>query len=692
MKFRIFQVALIFLSLGYASCCTCPPHSAHAASPAVEQTNAADQANAADQQPADQQQGQNEDANDDRRAQLVGADSDIIPIGDSPILGDPSAPVTVVAFSDLQCPFCSRGAETMHQLQKKYPEGVRVVFKHYPLPFHKQAPAASKATIAAGNQGKFWEMHDWLFENRKQLKSHAGDMKEWTSEQANEMGLDVVEFEGDFDAPETQERIDQDMKLGKKVNVRGTPHFFVNGERVVGAKPLPAFETIVKAEIDMANTMQRKGVARADIYRKRVATNYAKTPDRAKRRPNKPKTTVEFVPVDAKDPMRGNAKDPLVTIVEFSDFQCPFCNKVTPTVDKIVEEYPDKVRVVFKQLPLGMHAQAKPAAIASLAAHRQGKFWEMHDKLFENQREMRQHADDFKEWSAGLAKDLGLDVETFKKDFDDPALAAKADDDLKLSKKIGARGTPNFWINGVNLRGAQPYSAFKEVIDEQIAVAETLEEEKGLSGDALYKAVVATNKKSYADRGESEPERKKREKPDTKVDLDKLSIGDAPTKGPKDAPVTIMAFSDFQCPYCDRGGKNMMEAVEKYDDKVRVVFKHYPLPFHKQAPDAAKAAMAAGEQGKFWEMHDLLFDNQRRLKEDGLYEELAKELGLNVSKFKKDMKKSEYQATIDQDMKQGQQVGVRGTPAFFINGTRIVGAQPTAKFESEIKEALSDMK
>jgi protein-disulfide isomerase len=681
MKFRMIQVALLLLSFWFAGCCTCPQQSADALP--VEQNNAAqdraaDKEGSADRAPSSQNAQQN-----------PLTDSDILPVGGSPILGDPSAPVTVMVFSDLQCPFCSRGADTMHQLQQKYPNDVRVVFKHYPLPFHKQAPAAARATIAAGNQGKFWEMHDWLFENQKEIKQHAGDMKEWTAEYADQLGLDVVQFEGDFDAPVTQQIIDEDFELGKQVTVRGTPHFFVNGERVKGAKPLSEFEEIVKRQIKEAREMEQNGIASADIYEEMVEANYGNEPDPSDRRPSKPKTTVAYVPVDSGDPMRGNTKDPVVTIVEFSDFQCPFCAKVTPTVEKIANEYPDKVRIVFKQLPLSMHRQAKPAAIAALAAHRQGKFWEMHDKLFEHQREMRQHADSFKDWSAGLAKEIGLDVEQFKKDFDDPALADKAESDAKLAQEVGARGTPNFWINGVNLRGAQPYPAFKKVIDEQIAVAEDLEDEEGLSGEALYKAAVETNKEVYDD-GKPEPSPTRAQQPDPKVDAAKLEIGGAPTQGPADAPVTVLMFSDFQCPYCKRGEKNIIAAMSKFPGKVKLVFKHYPLPFHKQAKPAAKAAMAAGEQGKFWEMHDKLFEEQKELRNDGIFNKLAKDLGLDMAKFKADMKNPAYDKIIDQDMKQGQGVGVRGTPAFFINGTRIVGAQPTSKFEAVIGEALEE--
>ena len=615
-----------------------------------------------------------------------------IPIGDSPILGKDSAIITVVEFSDFQCPFCKRGADTVKKLQEKYPNDVKVAFKHYPLPFHKQAVPAHKAAIAAKKQGKFWEMHDFFFNNQKSLKGKSdAQIKEWAAGQAKELGMDVAKFKKDFDDPATQKQIDQDMALGKEVAVRGTPHFFVNGERVKGAKPLPAFESIVKEQLKEAKEMLQAGTKRPQIYDKMVAKNFDKPspkPDRGQKKKKAQK--VEFVPIEKADPVFGNTEDPLVTIVEFSDFQCPFCDKVVPTINKIKKEYGDQVRVAFKQLPLGMHAQAKPAAKASLAAAEQGKFWEMHDKLFENQKAMRQHGSDFKEWSAGLAKEIGLNVDKFKKDYDSPAIAQKVDRDTKLAQKVGARGTPNFWINGINLRGAQPYPRFKSTIDQQIKLAKKLKEEKNLSGDALYKAMVAINKKN-APKAEAN-NKPQRDKPAPKVDPSKLKIGDAPTKGPDNAPVTIIEFSEFQCPYCKRGTANLDEALADFKGKVKVAFKHYPLPFHKQARPASKAAMAAHQQGKFWEMHDLLFQNQKQLRQDGLYEKLAKQLGLNMAQFKKDMNDPKWDKMMDAHMKQGQAVGVRGTPAFFINGTRLVGAQPTSKFKQVIEQALKEAK
>ena len=155
--------------------------------------------------------------------------------------------------------------------------------------------------------------------------------------------------------------------------------------------------------------------------------------------------------------------DALVTIVEWSDFQCPYCSRVGPTLDQLSKTYGDKVRVAFKHNPLGFHQRALPAALAAEAAGKQGKFWEMHDKLFANQKDLTD--ENFEAW----AKELGLDVGQFKKDMADPKLKEKITSDQKVGAPIGVTGTPAFFINGRPLEGAQPFDAFKRIIDEELA-------------------------------------------------------------------------------------------------------------------------------------------------------------------------------------------------------------------------------
>ena len=168
----------------------------------------------------------------------------------------------------------------------------------------------------------------------------------------------------------------------------------------------------------------------------------------------------------------------------------------------------------------------------------------------------------------------------------------------------------------------------------------------------------------------------------------KVDIGNSPSKGAKNAKVTVVEFSDFQCPYCGKGKEIVDQLVKMYPNDVKVVFKNLPLEFHPQALPAAKAAYAAGKQGKFWEMHDQLFDNQRSLA-DGFYEESAKKLGLNLEQFKKDFAAPETEAAVKADLELARSLQVQGTPNFFVNGVNLRGAYPIEEFKKIIDRWLA---
>ena len=161
-------------------------------------------------------------------------------------------------------------------------------------------------------------------------------------------------------------------------------------------------------------------------------------------------------------PIRGS-ESAKVTIVEWADFQCPFCVRVHPTLEKIAEEYGDKVRFGFKHLPLSMHTKARAAHQASEAAHRQGKFWEMHDRIFANPKDLSE------ETYLRYANEIGLDIEKYKSDFSSSSVRKTIDADLAKARELGVSGTPSFFLNGRFLSGAQPYGAFARVIDEELA-------------------------------------------------------------------------------------------------------------------------------------------------------------------------------------------------------------------------------
>lgn len=170
-----------------------------------------------------------------------------------------------------------------------------------------------------------------------------------------------------------------------------------------------------------------------------------------------------------------------------------------------------------------------------------------------------------------------------------------------------------------------------------------------------------------------------------------VKLGDAPVRGSDDAPVTIVAFSEFQCPFCGRANKSIKELEDEYKGKVKVVFRSKLLPRHSKAPLAHAAAYAAGHQGKFWEMHDKIFDDQKNLTEEA-YLKYASELGLNISKFKKDLHDEKIAEEWSDDEKESQRLGVTSTPTFFINGKKIRGAKPKETFKAAIEDALKQAK
>ncbi len=171
-----------------------------------------------------------------------------------------------------------------------------------------------------------------------------------------------------------------------------------------------------------------------------------------------------------------------------------------------------------------------------------------------------------------------------------------------------------------------------------------------------------------------------------------IPIGKSFVRGKKDAPVTIVEFSDFQCPFSQRFHPVIDEVLKAYPNKVKYMLKYFPLRFHPMGMPAAKATLAAAEQGKYWEMVELIFKNGRNLSQDK-FVELAKQLGLNIAKFKKDLKgkDAEYERRINKDIQLGRSVNVRGTPTFYINGKK-TRARTLGAYKQEIDAILKAKK
>jgi protein-disulfide isomerase len=164
---------------------------------------------------------------------------------------------------------------------------------------------------------------------------------------------------------------------------------------------------------------------------------------------------------------------------------------------------------------------------------------------------------------------------------------------------------------------------------------------------------------------------------------------EGPSLGPEDAPITIIEFSDFQCPYCERASEVVKEVRERYPESVRVVYMHFPLEsIHPQARGAAEASLCAADQDRFWDYHDKLFENRKALSKDDLLR-YATELELDVERFGQCVADRTHQDRVDQDMETGTELGVTGTPAFFVNGIMLSGAKPVESFSALIDAELA---
>lgn len=168
----------------------------------------------------------------------------------------------------------------------------------------------------------------------------------------------------------------------------------------------------------------------------------------------------------------------------------------------------------------------------------------------------------------------------------------------------------------------------------------------------------------------------------------KVAVGESPRRGPDNAPVKVIEFSDYQCPFCQRARATVQQIIEAYGDKVQYVFRDFPLGFHDNAFKAHEAAHCAGEQNKYWEMNDQLFQSQSQLGIEEL-KKYAQKLGLKAEQFNSCLDQGKFAARVRKDQSEGQNAGVSGTPAFFVNGIPLSGARPFEQFKKIIDDELA---
>jgi protein-disulfide isomerase len=605
-----------------------------------------------------------------------------------PVLGPADAPVTIVEWADYQCPFSARVEATLADLMRAHPGEIRRVWRNNPLPFHRDAQLAAELAVEAYAQRGpevFWRLHETLFAHQSALPR--ADLETY----AAEMGLDMTKVRWALDGSTRRNAVAADQELGRSLGATGTPAFFINGRFVSGAQPLSVFETIVADEVARASLLTQLGVAHAELYDVLTAEGSTEpvVPQAAEKTKYPDPAAVYNVPIGSA--AQSGRSDALITIVEFAEFQCPFSKRVQATLAELERAHGRDLRIVYKHNPLPFHNLARPAAEAALAARDQGKFWEYHDLLFAQQDALeRDHLEDH-------AQRLGLDLTAFRRALDTHSHEAEIAADQELARSLGATGTPTFFINGRMLRGAQPVEAFETVIAEELSKARE-RVAKGTPRSRLYEAISAEGLSApkylegaaadaAAARGGAAPDPSKR--------YEVSRPADAPRRGAaRGAKVVIQEFADFECPFSNRVQPTLRQIELNYGDRVQIVWRHYPLPFHSHAAEASEAAIEVYKQAgdeAFWRYHDLLFANQQQLGHDDLIRYAREMGGIDVAKLERALERHTHQKRVTADIDAITRAKLRiGTPSFVINGRVMQGAQAYPAFEAMIEAALAE--
>jgi protein-disulfide isomerase len=392
----------------------------------------------------------------DEEAEAIAEEAKVVhrvPVAKSPVRGAANAPVTIVQFSDFQCDFCKRAEETMSALQKKYGDKVRFVWKDNPLPFHPRAEVAAQLARAVRDQkgdAAFWDAHDKLFASSA---LEDADLERI----AKESGADPKKAMAAVKAKKFESQIEDDLDLGDDLEADRTPHFFVNGHRVVGAAPIERFSEVIDAEIQKTDAMVKAGTAPASVY-DTIISNGVAPPDLERK----------HVQRNPDAPFRGAANGKVV-IQEFADVQCPYCKRAEETMDQVLAAYGTKVKVEWRNMPLSFHKDAQLAAEAGLEVKAQKgspAFFKMLKTMFEHQKD-----DGGLERPAleGYAKALGCDMKKFGAALDGHTHKHEIDRDVNDAQNANINGTPGFVINGYYVSGAQPLRKFKKTIDRALS-------------------------------------------------------------------------------------------------------------------------------------------------------------------------------------------------------------------------------
>lgn len=403
------------------------------------------------------------------------------PAEGAPSRGPSDALVTIVEYSDFLCGFCRRAAATLAELERLYPGDLRVVYRHSLLD-PENGTQAAEASAAAAAQGRFWAFHDRLFAAAARLDR--GELER----AARDVGLDMIRFRRDLDQARFRAAVRAQDRESSAFGIRGTPAFFVNGRPLHGARSLGAFLSLVEAERARALGMVARGVPRAAIYQRVAGAGLPRAgaiADGADELAEPELDPSVTYPIGAGDPgHRLGGDDALVTLVGFGDYRCGYCARILPFLGALKQELGADLRLVHRHLPLGNNPESRRLAEAAAAAAAQGKFWEMHLRIYAAEGPLDRPALD------AIAAELGMDVARFRDDLDSGRMARVVSRDGAEGARFGVNATPTFFANGAPVQ-VRTLEEFRALLERKRSEARELVK-RGVPRGDLYRTITTS--------------------------------------------------------------------------------------------------------------------------------------------------------------------------------------------------------
>ena len=526
-----------------------------------------------------------------------------------------AAPLSVVVFSDFACPYSAQLFFALEKYERQNPGKLHVTYKQSPLDIHPEAPLAHRAALAAARQGRFDAMAELLYANQK-----LQDLPALTA-YAHQLHLDMGRFRKDMDSSGVAEQLAADLDESRAFGIDSTPTMYLGGKAVIGEQT----DETLAAAIATASGLVALRTAAPSVSETAVL---------------EPAVLADLVHAPSAE--RGNASAPL-TIVEFTDFQCPYCKAAVQPMEQFLAAHERDVRWVLRSFPLDFHPDSELANEAALAAGEQGKFWQMHDLLFA-------HQDALKLPSLRIyAEELHLDMNAFDQALATRRLAGQIAADRALGTRVGVEGTPTFIIDGQSTSGAKSVAELEQLL-------------------ALHKVPGNRPRVVVADAHEAGPERR--------------------ISGVEGAALTLTWYTDVRSVQAAAQAELVRSLAAHYDGRIRVVFKTFPVEAHADGRLASAALIAAFSQGKFWPMYDAL-TAQKDLLDRASVLGIAARLSLDPTAFGNALDAAS--GSVQEDIDGAQKRGISGAPVIFLNTKRVDGLQRegfyTAIADGELKEA-----